>query len=416
MRNSRANRSRRTTKAAVLLASVFLTCSSIAQVPNAEAPRLFIIDAAALISVRDHVRAGDPSLEPAMKKLLSDAEDALKEGPFTVVDKTIMPPSGDKHDYISVGPYWWPNPDTEDGLPYVRRDGETNPERQNFDNVDQSDMAGAVRTLGLTYFLTGDERFAEHAGKLLRVWYLDDATRMNPNLQFGQAIPGRVDGRGVGIIDTMHLPLMLDAVGMLELSQAWTDSDQEGLQRWFSDYLDWMLTHPYGKDERKARNNHGTWYDVQAASYAMFAGRNPLAREILESVPQNRIATQLEPDGSQPLELARTKSFGYSCMNLTGFFYLAALGDHFDLDLWRYTTSDGRGIRKSLDWILDHVFGLAEWKHQNLVPIDPDRLQTLLRIAATAYNEPAYERKLHELADEGWEVDRLNLLWSIPKD
>ncbi|MFO7975708.1 MAG: alginate lyase family protein, partial [Candidatus Hydrogenedentota bacterium] len=314
-----------------------------AQPPQTGTPRVFLTDASKLIEVRARVAAGDPALKPAMDKLLAEAEAALNKGPFSVTDKPMTPPSGDKHDYMSVGPYWWPNPDTDDGLPYVRRDGEVNPERNEYDNVGQSAMARAVRTLALAYFLTGKELYAEHAATLLRVWYLNENTRMNPNLKYGQAIPGRVDGRGIGIIDTAHLARLLDAVGMLQGSEAWTEQDQQGLQQWFSEYLDWILTHPYGKNERNTRNNHGTWYDVQAATYALFTNRRDIAREVLESVPENRIAKHFQPDGRQPHELARTKSYGYSAMNLAGFFDLATLGEHFDMNLWNWESEDGRG-------------------------------------------------------------------------
>lgn len=395
-----------------LIACVGFACK--AQPPETGTPRVFLTDANRLIDVRARVAAHDPALDPAFDKLIADAEAALKEGPFTVVNKPMTPPSGDKHDYMSVGPYWWPNPDTDDGLPYIRRDGEVNPERHEYDNVAQGNMSHAVRTLGLAWFLTGEERYAEHAAKLLRTWYLDPATRMNPNLKYGQAIPGRVEGRGIGIIDTTGLPRLLDAVGILQDSKAWTEQDQQGLQEWFSEYLDWILNHPYGKDERRTRNNHGTWYDVQAAIYGLFTGRNDVAREILEDVPGNRIANHFEPDGRQPHELARTKSYGYSVMNLSGFFGLAALGEHFDMDLWNWQTDDKRGMRKGLDWILGHAFGDGEWEYQNLSPITPGRLLPLLRRAAIAYNEPAYEQKLQKLAGDDWKSDRVNLLYPAP--
>ena len=389
-----------------------LSCG--AQPLETAAPRVFLLDPAHLVEVRARVAEGDPALQPAMDELLADAEAALEEGPFTVTDKPMTPPSGDKQDYMSVGPFWWPNPDTEDGLPYVRRDGVVNPERHKYDNVGQGAMVRAVRSLGLAHFMTGDERYAEHAAQLLRVWYLDEDTRMNPHLKYGQAIPGRVEGRGIGIIDTMSLPRLLDSVGMLHDSEAWTPEDQQGLEQWFSDYLDWILTHPYGIDERRTRNNHGTWYDVQAASYALFTNRLDVAREVLEEVPERRIARHFEPDGRQPHELARTRSYGYSTMNLAGFFNLATQGEHIGMDLWDFETEDGRGIRKGLDWIIEHAFGDGEWEYENLSPITPGRLPQLLRRAAIAYNEPAYEEMLHEIAEADWEADRANLVYPAP--
>jgi hypothetical protein len=311
---------------------------------------------------------------------------------------------------MSVGPYWWPNPDTDYGLPYVRRDGETNPERDAYDRLRLGAMRRAVKTLGIAYFFTDEERFAEHAAKLLRVWFLNEDTRMNPHLKHGQAVPGRVDGRGTAIIDTKELPAMLDSVAMLRASEAWTEDDQQGLQAWFSEYLDWIWTHPYGQKERAARNNHGTWYDVQAASYALFTGRLDLAREVLGAVPKNRIITQIEPDGAQPHELARTKSYAYCTMNLRGFFALARQAETLEIDLWGFEDEDGRSIRSAFDWVLEHAFGDAEWEHQNLSEITPDRMLPLLRTAAVVYDEPAYEEILQELADDEWASDRHNLL------
>ncbi len=377
---------------------------------DASPPEVFLIDPDLLSEARRRVEAGDPALQPAIDLLLRLAERALDEGPFTVVDKPMVPPSGDRHDYMSVGPYWWPNPDTDDGLPYVRRDGETNPERREYDNVGLSAMGKAVTTLGLAHFFTGEERYAEHAATLLRTWFLDEETRMNPHLTYGQAIPGRVDGRGIGIIDTMGLPAMLDAVGMLEASEAWTEEDQQGLQAWFAEYLDWIWTHPYGEKERSARNNHGTWYDVQAASYALFTDRPEIAREVLEAVPERRIVTQIEPDGSQPHELARTNSYGYCAMNLKGFFALARQAEKLEIDLWGYEDEGGRSIRNALDWVIEHAFGESEWEHQNLSEIKPGKVLTLLRTAAVVYDEPAYEELLQELADDGWASNRHNLL------
>jgi hypothetical protein len=374
-------------------------------------PRLFLYEGEDLLAVRSRVEAGDPVLKPAMDKLINEAEAALGKGPFSVMDKAITPPSGDKHDYMSVGPYWWPNPDTKDGLPYVRRDGEVNPERHHYDNVGQSAMVNATATLGLAYFMSGDERYAAHAAKLLRVWYLDEATRMNPHLKYGQAVPGRTEGRGIGIIDTTGLINVIETAGMLAASPAWTAADREGLIQWFSEYLDWLLTHPYGKAERGERNNHGTWYDAQAVSFALFCGREDIAREILDDVPKTRIDKHFMPDGSQPHELARTRSYPYSVMNLRGFFHLAAFAEKLGIDLWNYQSEDGRSIRKGLDWIVEHAFGSGEWEHRNMAPIAPGPVLPLLHRAALAYKDTAYEKKLEELAEDDWMADRHHLLY-----
>lgn len=377
--------------------------------------RVFLLDVTALAQSGRRVRAGDAELVPALAALRREAERALAAGPFSVVDKDFLPPSGDKHDYMSVGPFWWPDPDRPDGLPYIRRDGRVNPERDLYDSRPMSDMNSSVTTLALAYHFTGHEPYAEHAAHLIRTWFLDDATRMNPHLQYGQAIPGRTEGRGIGIIDTAQLArTLIDSVGLLAGSDAWTAEDQRGLEDWFKDYLEWLLESQHGRDEARTRNNHGTWYDVQVAAFGLFVGERELAREVLERAATRRIAAHIQPDGRQPHELARTRSFSYSTMNLRGMFELATLGEHVELDLWNFETDEGRGIRRALDWLIPYALGEQEWEHEQLGGIVPTSLVPLLRRAARAYDEPRYEQALRRIPGVSAE-DRLHLLWP-PRD
>ncbi|MBN2474626.1 MAG: alginate lyase family protein [Pirellulales bacterium] len=373
--------------------------------------RLFLLDAGRLAKTRDRVAAGDAALAPAVAQLRKEAERALEAGPFSVMDKKAVPPSGDKHDYLSVGPYWWPDPDKPDGKPYIRRDGEVNPERHQYDNVALSRMGEAVDTLALAYYLTGHEPYSKHAAGLLRTWFLDPDTRMNPHLEYGQAIPGRCDGRGIGIIDTTRLARLVDAVGMLGSSAAWTPGDQKGLQLWFRDYLKWLIESDHGRAESRTRNNHATWYDVQVVSFALFVGDEQTAGRVLREAGARRIATQIEPDGRQPLELARTKSFDYSTMNLRGMFDLATLGRQVGVDLWGFRTDDGRSIRRALDWLVAHTLGGQPWSHRQITRLRPQALRPLLRRAAIAYDEPRYEELYRELLDGDFRAGRIDLIY-----
>jgi hypothetical protein len=305
---------------------------------------------------------------------------------------------------MSQAPYFWPDPARRDGLPYIRRDGRTNPEREKFDSPEMGRMANAVKALALGYYLTGEERYAGHAAKLLRAWFLDEATRMNPHLKYAQFIPGVTDGRGIGLIDTCRLLPVIDAIGLLHGSRAWTKADQAGLERWFRAYLTWMRTSQLGRDEAAATNNHGTWYDVQTATFALFLNDRDTAREILEQARTKRIAKQIQPDGSQPRELGRTKSFGYSVFNLDGLFSLAALGERVGVDLWKYETADGRGIRRALDYLIPYAAGEKQWTKEQLGKIPYGNLAPLLRRAANAYREPRYERLLGRLPERGDEA------------
>jgi hypothetical protein len=372
--------------AAVLLAALAWSSSLCAE------PKIILWDGAWLEEARERVRNGDPQLAPAVVPLRRDAQRALNNGPFSVVNKDAVPPSGDKHDYMSLGPYWWPNPDTPDGLPYVRRDGRRYPGILKIPNrTHLGEMSDAVETLALAYYFTGDEQYAARAALLVRAWFLDPATRMNPHLEYGQAIRGINDGRGIGIIETRSFANVLDSVGLLAESPSWTEADQRGLKDWFDKYLVWMLESDHGREEHAAKNNHGTYYDIQAVSYAYFVGNIDLAMDVLRDVGSRRIAVQIEPDGSQPLELARTKAWSYSVGNLTGLLTLARMAEKFDIDLWTYETADGRSIRKAIDFLLPFGVGEREWTYRQIDGRSSGRsFYPLLRTAAEKYPDGPY--------------------------
>jgi hypothetical protein len=350
-----------------------------------------------LATVKKRAATGDERLAPAIERLRAEADEALSTGPFSVTASGVAPPSGDKHDYMSVGPYWWPDPNKDDGLPYVRRDGRVNPEFYEHDTVPRGKLCDAVETLALAYYLTGEEEYANHAARLLRAWFLDEETRMNPHLQYGQAIPGRCTGRGIGLIDTLSFIDLLDAVGMLAQSEAWSADDQERLEAWFSRFLDWMLESRYGRDEAATKNNHGTWYDAQVAAYALFTRREDVAARVLQESATKRIARQIEPDGRQPHELARTKSFSYSVMNLRGMFTLAALAERVGVDLWNYESVDGRSVRKAIDYLACFVDNKDAWQHEQIGGVKPSSLYPLLRWAALSYQETKYEAAIRRI-------------------
>jgi hypothetical protein len=379
-------------------------------------PRVFSLNPVMLAKSRARISAGDQSLQPALKHLRLEADEDLKHGPFSVMDKKQTPPSGDKHDYMSLGPYWWPDPKKPDGLPYIRRDGRVNPEARTNDTDRPAfgRMTSAIDTLATAWYFTNHEPYAVHAAKLLRRWFLDPATKMNPNLQFGQAIPGRTKGRDIGIIDTARLVRIVDAIGLLESSPAWTAKDQKEMRQWCAEYLKWLRTSKHGLGEEKKLNNHGTWYDAQVVSLALYTGQNDLARKILEQVKTRRIDKQIEPDGKQPYELARTKSLGYSTGNLDGFFRLAIMGEKLGIDLWHYESPDGRSIKKALDFLAKHVETGRKWPYQQITRQRPASLFSLLRRASIAYNDEKYEAIINKIPPEEIIDNRTNLLWPHP--
>lgn len=361
-------------------------------------PRVFILDGTALTRTKQAIRSGDAALAPALARLRRDADRALEIAIDPVTNKTTIPPSGDRHDYLSIAPYWWPNPNSIDGLPYIRRDGVVNPERDRVSDRQRLDrMIQSVKSLAAAYFFIGHERYADQAARLLRAWFIEKPSRMNPHLRYAQAVPGRNNGRAAGIIETHDLPELIDAVGLLGGSPAWDKSAHGRLQDWFKTYLDWLIDSAEGKTEAKARNNHGSWYDVQIASYALFVGRDELAKQILGNFAAKRIASQIEADGRQPLELARTQSWHYAVFNLEAMIDAAAIGERIGIDLWDVPGAGQGGIRKALDWLSPFAAGEKLWTEKQLTPVQPEKLAPLLRRAAQRYHEPAYERTLAKL-------------------
>ena len=366
-----------------------------------------------LLASKFRIEAGDTLLLPAFKLLISDAEIALRSGTFSVMDKTLTPPSGDKHDYMSLGSYWWPDPKKADGLPYIRKDGQRNPETRTnkVDRASLGKMADTASALAFAYGLSGEEKYAKQAGNIIRVWFLYADTRMNPNLEFGQAIPGRVDGRYIGIIDTTQLLAVVDAIDILSTSETWTTEDQSAIVEWFNAYLDWLLTSEHGIKEGNTRNNHGTWYDVQVARFALFVGKTEIARRVLEASKTKRIEAHIEPDGRQPHELARTKSLSYSVMNLKGMLILAEMGEDLGIDLSHHESSDGRSIRKALEYLMPYADSENKWPHKQIADLDRIDLLPLLRFAVKTYGDESYKKLIEKLPEERL-TDRSLLLYS----
>lgn len=383
----------------LLMSAVMLWAASIAiQAIAVDAPATAVWDGEHLADIRARRDEKRPEYKEALKRLRKNAEISRKRGPYSVMDKKEVPASGDKHDYLSYARYWWPNPDTADGLPYIRHDGKTN---EGILEKGDREIVGAmyddVETLALAGYLLDDQQCSDHAALLVRTWFLDPQTRMNPHLKFGQAIPGRNDGRGSGIIDTRHFIRVLDAVRLLEKSNSWSEQDSVELTAWMREYLHWLRTSAAGKDEQDGHNNHGTWYDAQTAAIALYVGDKDLAKQIVAGAKAARVARCIEPDGRQPEEMARTKSLHYCVFNLSAMSALARMGDSVDVDLWTYETPDGRSMRRGLDFVTPYLTGEQSWEHEQIdeMKISPSDAG-LFYMAAKRYGEPKYIAALKE--------------------
>ncbi len=356
---------------------------------------LLLIDPAQLALAQERLAKDDPALVPALAALRLSAGQALATPVLSVTHKKRLAPSGDPHDYLSMGPYWWPDPASPDGLPYIRRDGERNPETEQYDSPRLKQLVAAVTSLAWGGFFTREQSYLRHAAALVRAWFLEESTRMNPHLDYGQFIPGVCDGRGIGIIDTSTIfPTLLDAVQVLVAAGALTSAENSALHAWMTAYLDWNINSANGRDEAVQHNNHGTWYDVQLASLALFTGKTDLAARVCDSTRERRILTQIRPDGSQPYELARTRSLSYSIMNLTAFLNLAVLGKQVGVDLLNYEGPDGRSIRWAFEWLLPYAANRYPWTGQQITPVEPGAFISLYRRAVLAYNDLHFEQVL----------------------
>ncbi|SHH37969.1 alginate lyase family protein [Streptomyces sp. 3214.6] len=344
-----------------------------AEHPAPKAPHTAVLDGTRLQQTKIRLDHGDPQLRRSARALTARADRWLNQGPWTVVDKPKPAPGGDTHDYLSQAPYWWPStPPTSDnpwGCPYVQRDGERNPEVDTgTDRQDVEKVFDSAYDLSLAWYYTGEKRYAVKAGQILRTWFLDPATKMNPNLNHAQFIPCTYDGRAIGIIDfSQSYTSVLDALAILDTGAAgWTRTDRAGMARWNTSFLDWLKDSNFGKQEGAAKNNHGTFYDMQVAALAYATGDTNLARRTVLNAQSARIAPQIAADGSQPQELSRTRSWHYSTFDLVAYTRLAAIGRHVGVNLWTYQGPEGQSLFKAVDYLLPAATGAAAWPHPEL--------------------------------------------------
>jgi hypothetical protein len=288
------------------------------------------------------------------------AEAALTSGPWSVTTTRPKDVDAKPNDYYSEGPYWWPDPKNPGG-PFIRKDGERNPARFVANRNDLGAMCSATLALGMGAYLLGDKRCTDHGSRILAMWFVDPKTRMNPNLEYGQAVRGHNTGRGIGIIDTVSM--IHCAQGVLLLEQAGYDA--EPVRRWFADYLKWMTTSKKGLDEKKAENNHGTWWTAQAAAYATLTGDEAYLQMAWKQYRDVLVPTQIEPDGSCPREEARTNSLSYSAMNLDGFAVICRIAQTHRVDLWNYKGPKG-SVKTAFRYLLPYVKAPDTWKKQQI--------------------------------------------------
>ena len=292
--------------------------------------------------------------------ILEQAAMNLQESPVTITSFIAERSVGDCHDFYSEGDYWWPNPLDLEG-PYVRRDGQTNPENFVAHRQAMIRFSSIVGNLTSAYLLTKDNRYVENVMEHVRAWFVNEQTFMRPKLQYAQAIKGITTGRGIGIIDTVHLMEVAQSLYRLEIAGVLSKKDIEDTKKWFSDYLKWMSNHPYGKDEMNADNNHGTCWVMQAAVFARYVGDSDMMNFCRNRFKNILLPNQMSENGSFPRELARTKPYGYSLFNLDAMATICqTLSSEAD-NLWSYTIDGVKNINKGIDFIYPYIVNKDTW-------------------------------------------------------
>jgi len=325
-------------------------------------------------------------------RILAAANAALAREPITIAAFHARFSEGGPHDFYSNGDYWWPDPAKTNGLPYIQRDGESNPDNFNQHRRCLAQLRDAVAALGAAYTITGDDRYAAKAAELLRVFFLDPDTRMNPNLQYAQAIPGRTPGRGTGIIDTLHLAEVPVAIQAMQDSPAFPPATLSGLKAWFHEYAEWMATSKNGQEEAATSNNHAVAFFLQLAVFARFTGDEAKLAECRRRFKEVFVAKQMAADGSFPAELKRTKPYGYSIFQLDNMATLCQVLSTESENLWLFSLPDGRGIRKAMQFLYPFLADKSQWPRKPDVQAWdgwPARQPSLL-FAGLALGEPAY--------------------------
>ncbi|MFZ4832097.1 alginate lyase family protein [Rouxiella sp. Mn2063] len=353
--------------AGVMLASMASFPLLAAEHPDGQ---LAFMQAAQLSAIKQQLHDGQAAsqTQSAYQHLLKAADGALTKPNPSVTDKGLTPPSGSKHDYLSLSPYWWPDSKKADGLPWVRRDGKVNPASKNAqsDGVRLAQFTSDVQNLTLAWYFSGKQTYADKAIGMLRTWFINPETRMNPNLNFSQGIPGIAPGRSYGVLDGRYFATrIVDSLILLRGNAAWQAQDEQSMQQWMQQYMTWLQSNKLALEERNAENNHGSWYSTQVAGIAWYLKQPQVIKEMSQLL-EHKLNKQFAADGAQPQELARTRSFHYSYFNLQAVTLMAVLAQKEGVDVWHYQTPQGGSLIKSLDFMAPYTDDNRPWPYPSL--------------------------------------------------
>ncbi len=296
------------------------------------------------------------------KTIIAKADSALSLKPITVTAEHSERSAGGIHDFFSEGDYWWQNPNDPNGS-YIQRDGQSNPNNFVAHRRAMVRFSQIIGSLASAYLISHDEKYVKQAFVHLNAWFIDEKTYMNPSLLYSQAIKGKATGRGIGIIDMIQMMEVAQGVYVMQNAKSVNQEDLNKIKKWFSQYLEWVTTHQYGIDEREAKNNHGTCWVMQVATFAKLTGNQSLIDYCKNRFKTVLMPTQLEKDGSFPLELKRTKPYGYSLFNLDAMTTVCHILSDEKESLWDFTLEDARTLKKAVDFMYPFVENKNTWTY-----------------------------------------------------
>lgn len=330
-------------------------------------------------------------IDDIRQSTIQKADSFLLTEPATVTSDQCVRSAGGIHDFYSEGDYWWPDPGNTEG-PYIQKDGQSNPGNFSQHRHAMVRLSEITATLTSAWLLTSEQKYADKALAHLNAWFVDTTTLMNPNMLFAQAIYGRVTGRGIGLIDAYHLVEVAQSVKVLSDKKGISEAQSVKIKAWFASFLNWMLTHQYGIDEMNAKNNHGTCWVATAASMARLTGNEKQLKNFRERFKSVLLPNQMEINGSFPLELKRTKPYGYSLFNIDAMCNVAEILSTPNDNLWNYKSADGKSLALGMEFIFPFIADKSTWPYDHDIFIWdewPQRQSSLL-FAGIAYQNADY--------------------------
>ncbi len=379
----------------------FLSCLFLVAEPlpasQEEASVSLFIDLQTIEMNKEKAENGNIELQETIAQLLSMADKKLTAGPYSVVFSKENSPVGNIHDYCSMSPYWWPDSTKEDGLPYIRKDGVVNPRRFDYDKPQSSNFRNVADLLTLAYLYTGDKKYSQKVIELIRIWFIDEATRMNPNMNYAQFVPGRSTGRNFGIIESrVFMYVMDDALALCQKGEM-NKEMYHALLEWCEEFLLWLRTSEFGQKEHNSKNNHGTWYDTQTMGFSVLVGDMEVQKILSDEFVKLRINGHVLMNGEQPKELTRTRAFSYSNFNLSAMmeFYLLAVRD--DVLSNKDAKKLKKGILRAAKYVYSYALEPETWPHQQLNSFNGGRMllaQTYFTLYKLMPNKGYYQKAM----------------------